>query len=151
MEESEWWYSFTWVPCALHRLCGVRNQHGFTALGGFPGALPSLTSSWIVASMVFSLIAHHYARSSQMRPSAERHTFREKEEHLRWETASEPCCCGCLFPARAPSYFWNYYIGEDRTYDDLPPRAPKYAITVCGCSCGNEEIDEAPGEELNEL
>lgn len=125
----------------------------FTALGGVSWRFAlSKASSWIVASMIFSLMAHHYARSSQMRPSAARRTFQEKEAHLRWETPSEPCCCGCLFPARAPSYFWNYYIGEDCTYDDLPPRAPKYAITVCGCSCGNdEETDQAPGEELNEL
>lgn len=98
----------------------------------------SKAASWIVASLLFCLIGYHFARRSQMRPGSSRRTFSEKEEHDRWNTAEAHwCCCfSCLMPRRAPSYFWNYYIGEDVTFDELPDRPPKYKAK---CFCGASE------------
>lgn len=100
-------------------------------------------ASWIVASFLFTILTYHIARSYQMRPSSKRKTFAEKEALERWNTPEEPwiCCC-CCCPARAPSYMWNYYIGENATYEQLPERAPRYRIETCCCSCGKDTFDE---------
>jgi hypothetical protein len=113
------------------------------ALGGVTWRFAmSKASSWVVASMIFVLLGHHLARRNQMRPAASRHTFSEKEAHERWNTPQEPWCCSCCLPSRAPSYFWNYYIGEDVSFEDLPMKPPKYAVKNFGCVCGQDEDDE---------
>ena len=113
------------------------------ALGGVTWRFAmSKASSWVVASMIFVLLGHHLARRNQMRPAASRHTFSEKEAHERWNTPQEPWCCSCCLPSRAPSYFWNYYIGEDVSFEDLPMKRPKYAVKNFGCVCGQDEDDE---------
>lgn len=94
--------------------------------------------SWIVASFCFTILAYHFSRKHQMRPGTSRRTFDEREAHERWNTPVEPWCCCCCLPSRPPSYMWNYYIGENVTYEQLPERAPSYR-TQCLCfSCGND-------------
>ena len=94
--------------------------------------------SWIVASLVFTILAYHFSRQYQMRPETSRRTFAEKEAHERWNTPVEPWCCGCCLPSRPPSYMWNYYIGENVTYEQLPARAPSYRIQYMCFSCGSD-------------
>lgn len=98
----------------------------------------SKAGSWIVASLLFCVAVYHFARQSQMRPASSRRSFSEKEAHERWNTPQDHwcCCCSCLMPARAPSYFWNYYIGENVTFEELPERPPGYAVKCCCCTCG---------------
>lgn len=105
----------------------------------------SKAASWLVASLLFCFISYHFARRSQMRPASARRSFKEKEAHEKWNTPQDPwcCCCSCFITARAPSYFWNHYIGNDVHFEDLPERAPRYAIKVLCCSCGSDTATEA--------
>ena len=103
-------------------------------------------ASWILLSLLFCLVSFHFARKAQMRPAGSRRSFSEKEAHERWETpATSSCCHGAT---RAPSYYWNHYIGADVTYDQLPERAPQYRVRVLDCFCGKNsedgESDQSP-------
>ena len=57
---------------------------------------------------------------------------KQRHYYMKPKEGTKPCNVPILYPGFGEEgrVVWNRYIGADKTFDDLPPKAPTYAYTI---------------------
>ncbi len=57
---------------------------------------------------------------------------KQRHYYMKPREGAKPCNVPILYPGFGEEgrVVWNRYIGADKTFDDLPPKAPTYAFTI---------------------
>ena len=103
-------------------------------------------NAWFFYSILTLSASFALTRRSQMRPE-------DAKEYEKWNTPQKRCLCICLGPKKPRSELWNKYIGQDKTFADLPLTAPTYKYRLCCRDYGedtympSDDGDLAPDEE----
>ena len=94
----------------------------------------------LVLSLLTSCVMFAWDRRDQMKPADPK-----KVAAFFGKVKKRPYCCGCCgapaLPKNFPGRVWLKWIGEDKIFEDLPPRPPSYLVEKgrcydC-CSCFN--------------
>jgi hypothetical protein len=94
--------------------------------------------AWFVSSIALSVLSFWMRRRKQVRPT-------DSQAYEEWNKIPDGARgVLCLTGAKTPqSFLWNKYIGEDKTMEHLPLRAPRYAYTLCCMQFGEDEPFDA--------